>query len=83
MSDDDILDIGDFPPKIVNSLKHVPNNTPLKMRKIEFEGKEILRELDANGQNKIKVAEILGISLASLYNKINLYNNLEKSQNKF
>lgn len=83
MSDDDILDIGDFPPKIVNSLKHAPNNTPLKMRKIEFEGKEILRELDANGQNKIKVSEILGISLASLYNKINLYNNLEKSQNKF
>ncbi len=81
MSDDDILDTDNFPPKIVESSNVSSETSTLKNRTIEFEGMEIIKELDKNDQNKVKVAEILGISLASLYNKINLYKNLEKSQN--
>jgi hypothetical protein len=58
--------------EINSCLKSV--GTPLH----EIEKKAILAELDSNGGDKEKTAEVLQISLKTLYNKLNQY----KSQDK-
>jgi DNA-binding NtrC family response regulator len=40
----------------------------------------ILRTLEATGQNKTRAAEILGLSLKTLHNKLKLYSRISADQ---
>jgi two-component system NtrC family response regulator len=50
---------------------------PLTLREIEMQA--ICESLERNDGNKPKAAEELGVSLKTLYNKLNQVNTLEKS----
>ena len=77
-SEDNKISIGDLPLDILN-YKNKITNINFKERnsllsKIEYEKKIILDALILTGGNKEKVAQIMGISRASVYRKIKEYN---------
>lgn len=75
MTQDEVLDEYNFPPRIIDS-KYLRDERPvtLDQRTREFEKKEIertLRNFPDTVEGKKKAAKALGISLATLYNKLN------------
>ncbi len=74
---DDLIDRDDFPtlkradliPERDESLLRVKVGSPLA----EVERRLILATLDALGGNKSRAAETLGVSLKTLYNRLNMY----------
>ncbi|UHR02514.1 sigma 54-interacting transcriptional regulator [Peptoniphilus sp. GNH] len=86
MTGDDILDEDSFPPKMFENIEKIKSQDKkvgrsLKERTQDFERKEILKELsglDDTTKNRQIVAKRLGISLASLYNKLSDSKKIEK-----
>ncbi len=74
LSAKEVIDISDLPPEVVKGEVKMPAisfkpGTPLS----EVEKTMILKTLEAVKGNKLKAAEILGISRRSLYNKLEEY----------
>lgn len=74
MSSDDIIDLEDIPQQIIKIKNEEVYGLPLSDRVRNFEQEEINQALLIYGtdmEGKKKAAKALGISLASLYNKLN------------
>ncbi len=65
------------PPLTTQPLTSHQVNNPISLRDLEMQA--IYQALERNGGNKPKTAEELGISLKTLYNKLNQSQNLERT----
>jgi len=77
------VDTGHLPPnfgKSQNSMVHIPDAGIVQVRVgstvDQAEKALILRTLDAMGQNKTRAAEVLGVSLKTLHNKLKEYSRI-------
>jgi two-component system response regulator HydG len=79
LGSDAILQVGDFPPTLQYAAVHpVPGNDK-PMRLEEIERRAIFQALEETGDDKLKVARLLGIGKTTLYRKLKGYG-LDSSQ---
>jgi len=74
LSQGTLIDVEHLPPRIAAAGQHTPElHVPVGTSVDECERLLILKTLDLMGQNKTRAAEVLGISLKTLHNKLNRY----------
>jgi len=69
----------DLPKHLLDASDSTEVVIPLGATMEEAERRLILKTLEANANNKTRAAEVLGISLKTLHNKLNLYRDHEKT----
>jgi transcriptional regulator of acetoin/glycerol metabolism len=71
LADDGIIDVGNLPENCARSKQQAPTGLAAKVRAFEREEiSKLLYKYGSDTRGKQKAADILGISLATLYNKL-------------